>query len=1457
MKKLTLALFIAFSTLFIFRLAMANLTLAQEPWPKAKTTTLTPTVQIPADLLPKIEPALLKKLLPLTSTNAPMVPFIAHLKAKADLAPVSAMANSDPLSRRVLLVDRLQQTARTSQADVLAMLRPANLSGLSGTATDIRPLWIINAIAAKGTLETVLALAARPDIEIVRLDKEIHLDLTPHPSLLTTDSAPLTNWGIAKIRADFVHDALGINGAGVVVANVDTGVEWYHPALRSKYRGYAGPGHDDLAQHLGNWYDALEESTYPDGVGYPTDGSGHGTHTMGTIVGDNIGVAPGAKWIAVKAFNSKGSGQDSSIHAAFQWLLSPNGAPALAPNVVNNSWSNNQGDDTEFLADLQALNQAGIYVVFSAGNEGPAEGSVGSPAALPIAFAVGATDINDDLTNFSGRGPSYWDKIKPEISAPGKDILSTFPGGAYTKLDGTSMAAPHVAGVAALLLQASPALSQNLSKISYILTSTAVPLGNSTPNNGYGWGRIDAYNAVMSVLSRGALQGVVLEKSVPLPYATIRITPRSGGATIQTTTDANGFYAQNLAANTYDVSVLAFGYLAATEFNLKVTDKISVTQNFNLEPQPQGTLMGQVKSVTKEPLSATITINNTPLRPTTSLTDGSYRLNLPIGVYTVTVAVKGYQLGHQAITISDGLTTKQDFWLAKTPRILLIDSGRWMQESKISYYQQSLDDLLYPYDFWQITQPFTAQNDIPTITLLSQYDVVIWSAPTDAPGYLGADEALTKFLKQGGRLLLSGQDVAYFDGGNGFFNTAQYLNNYLKTDYIEDNAYSYQVAGTGLFAGLSLNIRGGDGANNQKTPDVIAVADHDSAEPLFYYKTMSGTQKMGGVQVGLCLPYRAIFLAFGFEAINTRADRNEVMRRAIDWLKETPYSKGIELTSIDSTLIGNFGDTVSHAARLRNIGTATDTYRLTLTPGEPYDWPTSFNEPTLTLSPCSTRAVTIGVQVNTSAWDISDTFKLTVQSMADPSMVKTITRTTKSPAPVLLVDDDVFYDFAPEYKTALDLAQIPYDYWNVQTSGSPPLATLKIYPMVLWYTAYDWTSPLTTAEEERLANYLDGGGRFFFSSQDYIYNLPNHKPSVFAKAYLGVQKHTEDYSSTLIMGQDNSPVGAYLGPYPLTFPRNYNNWTDAIWPSPTALTATVGQAGQANGLTNAGFGMAGEQWHTVYLAFGPEVLPPTARTRLLQRSVGWLSWLGRSTLTSSATTAVSGDRLAYTLTVINDGLADLPAVQFTAEFPPGFMPHPDTPELTLSDNRLMWQGALSKNQRKEFHYTAIVGNDAPLGMTDYQTTWLTLPNHKITFDRQARVAVNYPDVRTSSFTVEPSRGIVVGDVLNYAVILRNTSAVNLSVVTVTNTLPPELNLVWLNTPATGRVVTTSRSFTWKVPLPAYGQAVLTYQARVEGRSGNHVRNSLKIEDGVSVPMDLTASALFKDQIAYLPVIMRD
>jgi Subtilisin-like serine proteases len=239
-----------------------------------------------------------------------------------------------------------------------------------------------------------------------------------------------------------------VQGDGIVVANIDTGVQYNHPALDQAFK-CASPS--DAAC----WAD-------PSNIcgGSACDNNGHGTHTMGTMVGDDdptltyqVGMAPNAKWIACKGCESS-SCSDTALNACADWILAPGGNPANRPNIVNNSWGGG-GGDTWYLAKVQAWRAAGIFPAFSAGNSGSSCGTIGSPSDYQESFATANHMSGRTINSGSSRGPSTYGHepyTKPNISAPGTSICSSIPGSSWScGYSGTSMASPHSAGAVALL----------------------------------------------------------------------------------------------------------------------------------------------------------------------------------------------------------------------------------------------------------------------------------------------------------------------------------------------------------------------------------------------------------------------------------------------------------------------------------------------------------------------------------------------------------------------------------------------------------------------------------------------------------------------------------------------------------------------------------------------------------------------------------------------------------------------------------------------------------------------------------------------------------------------------------------------------------------------------------------------------------------------------------------------
>ncbi|MFD2044471.1 cell wall-binding repeat-containing protein [Ornithinibacillus salinisoli] len=421
---------------------------------------------------------------------------------------------------RDAVVDSLKQTAEKTQKNLLDQL------ATSPQVEDIKSFYIMNVVYVKGTKEVVDRIKKNPEVKRITLDKKIEVDWPTisknkqEEMLSKADNNyqangddPSVEWNIDHIDAPQVWNEYGVDGSGVVVGTIDTGAHWTHEALKGSWRGYNSLDPNN-PNPTGNWFDAVEGQGMPYDISQP-----HGTHVLGTILGqepngeNKIGVAPGAKWIAARAFTVDG-GQQSWLLAAGQFMLAPNDDPSLAPDIINNSWGGGPGIDEWYRPMVQAWRDAEILPVFAAGNDYPAK--VAAPANYPESYAVGATDMNNLRGNFSNVGPGpYNGDLKPDIAAPGVNIRSSVPGGYQGGWNGTSMATPHISGVAALLRSVDGSLT--VDELEEIMNSTATPLTDNqypdTPNFGYGNGLVNAYGAVSTVASGvGGITGTVLKE---------------------------------------------------------------------------------------------------------------------------------------------------------------------------------------------------------------------------------------------------------------------------------------------------------------------------------------------------------------------------------------------------------------------------------------------------------------------------------------------------------------------------------------------------------------------------------------------------------------------------------------------------------------------------------------------------------------------------------------------------------------------------------------------------------------------------------------------------------------------------------------------------------------------------------------------------------------------------------
>ncbi len=466
----------------------------------------------------KVEPSLWaraeKSSGPIDVLITPIVPG----KINLDVAELSE--RTAPADRPRVIHAALQAFADASQRDTLAWLAREGIPH--------RRFVVANVIAAQIPAGKMGALAQR--VSTLRIDPDpiVRQSLPKAEPHLFGKAVTAVEPGVTYINADDVWALPGNpRGAGVVIAGQDTGYRWTHAAIKAQYLGWNGVS----ADHNYAWHDAIHSGggvCGPNSLA-PCDDQGHGTHTMGTMVGDDsstnqVGVAPAAKWIGCRNMDV-GNGAPSTYLECFDWFLAPtdlngqNPDPAKAPDVINNSWGCptaegcNSGNWATMQTAVANLTAAGVLVVASAGNSGSGCSTVNDPPAMfAESFSVGAFSSSDGgLATFSSRGPVTVDssnRMKPDIAAPGVSVRSSTFGSdtSYGSKSGTSMAGPHVAGAAALLMSAVPQLKRQPALVRQYLTQSATAVSSTTcssagvPNNLYGSGRLNVFAAVQEAI---------------------------------------------------------------------------------------------------------------------------------------------------------------------------------------------------------------------------------------------------------------------------------------------------------------------------------------------------------------------------------------------------------------------------------------------------------------------------------------------------------------------------------------------------------------------------------------------------------------------------------------------------------------------------------------------------------------------------------------------------------------------------------------------------------------------------------------------------------------------------------------------------------------------------------------------------------------------------------------------
>jgi serine protease AprX len=464
-------------------------------------TTLAPTSGAAGN--PKIAARVLTETAHGNATEALIV-----LSEQADLRPAASL--STKVAKGPFVVNALREVASRTQAPIIAQLEKRGIPYQS--------FWVVNMIQVSGNRALLNELASRPDVRQIDANPHVRTNLPVPGALDAPDQPNGIEWNVTKVKAPKVW-ALGFKGEGHVVAGADTGVQWDHPALKGHYRGWNGT----KASHDFNWHDSTSSHSPT-----PVDPHSHGTFTVSQMVGDDghgnqIGVAPGAQWIACRNMDPSGTGSPTTYSECFQFLMAPypvggnpnQGDPTKAPDSINNSWGcpPSEGCSANTLQTVvDNVRAAGIFSAVAAGNSGSSCSSVSDPPSIyDSSITVGATDSANRIASFSSRGPVTIDgsnRRKPDISAPGVNIRGAVPTNAYASgWNGTSMATPHLAGAIALLWQAKPSLDGDVNATETLLEKKAVHIKTTetcggtqgkVPNNVFGYGVLNIYRAVIA-----------------------------------------------------------------------------------------------------------------------------------------------------------------------------------------------------------------------------------------------------------------------------------------------------------------------------------------------------------------------------------------------------------------------------------------------------------------------------------------------------------------------------------------------------------------------------------------------------------------------------------------------------------------------------------------------------------------------------------------------------------------------------------------------------------------------------------------------------------------------------------------------------------------------------------------------------------------------------------------------
>lgn len=864
------------------------------------------------------------------------------------------------------VITTLREHAEATQAEVEAAIEArAETDGV----TVVNRFWITNMLlvefpADAGTLD---ALAEIPGVARLNPNFELTLpDTAPGAADITAQDL---TWGLAKIEAERVWQELGVTGAGVRIATLDTGVAIDHPDLAGKMVT------DDPANphHPGGWMEFNSSGGLV--ASAPRDSQYHGTHVAGTIHGGStsgtaIGVAPGAEMMHGLVIPS-GSGSFAQVAAGMQWAIAPTdaaGRPAGRPaDIVSMSLGGN-GFHQEMIQPTRAMRAAGVFPAFAIGNNCGTSGTA-SPGNVHEAVGVGATDTADNVASFScgavvrksqwAGPPAEWPEswVKPDISAPGVNVHSADPNGGYRTLSGTSMATPHTSGAVALMMSASGGLS--VSDVQRILGDTAfwdTRYSPTPPDTRFGRGRINAYEATAFVALGSGVRGTVTVASTgdPITGATVTIEP--GGRTL--TTGSDGAFTARLAPGTYAVSASAFGYDPGTVPDVVVVADAFTPVTVALAGLPSGHIAGKatLAGAGHGIPGVTVRVTGVPgdLSAVTAA-DGAYTIQgVPAGTYQVAATHPTFAAPAAAeVTVVPGAVAGADFAFSPPPRSVAI------VDSSASRAQQYVDVVFAPrdiptaiYNWSQLEQAAQHSTVVLGYGVSTNYNAAAFQAFLDTTDANGAGVIFTDHANSTGNGIRqlsrhTGQPVStgFNSGGTG-----------------QAESYYEVTAEHPLFAGRQVGDR-------------IVLDNGTQAKWLAWFTGYEGAGRQtigvmgrtaeGGMGGGVGVDQRAnnrhvLLSTHGVSATRGPGDwtpeATDLFLNAATWVSPPPAGDQAHFAVHDLTVgpdVVQAYDPVTVTVKVKNVGSAAGTYSAVLK----VDGDTAATTP-VTLAPGATTTVT-------------------------------------------------------------------------------------------------------------------------------------------------------------------------------------------------------------------------------------------------------------------------------------------------------------------------------------------------------------------------------------------------------------------------------------------------------------------------------------------------------------------